>query len=1340
MGESVSEGIVARWTKAVGDAVKEGETVVEVTTDKVDVEVPAPAAGTIAAIAAEEGATVQVGATLATIAVGAGGDGDAGGSDGERAAAAAEPPPAARAPDSGASASEAAPPAAAAAPAAAPGNGPAPPPPDGGVPASPLARRAAALRGSPGAAHGRGPEGMVRRADVSAEVRGPSTAAPEAPENAELLRGPAAALVDYMERSRDIPTATSFRTISVTTLDARRRELNTALSAAGQAGKVSFTHLIGYALARAAVEMPEMTAHFARTPDGRPARVPGGPHLGLAVDSRRKDGSRFLVVPVIRDAGTRSFRDFRDEYERLIERARNNALSADELQGATFTLTNPGGIGTVASVPRLMPGQGTIIAVGALGYPPEWSGVSESKLRALGAGKVMSMTSTYDHRVIQGAQSGEFLGRIEALLAGADGFYEDVFASLGLRAPAGDTEKPSVLEAPEAAGAVAAATPDRVMLAAMQAATSLIKAHRTHGHLGAHLDPLGSPPIGDPAMEPATYGLTPELMAALPAGLLRVYVPGQSLAEVLPALRHTYCGTIAYEIEHIASHEQRLWLREHIELGAYRLPFSPEERVRLLGRLTKVDAMERYLRRTFLGQKTFSIEGLDAMVPMLEELLTQIAADGISETVMGMSHRGRLAVIAHVVNRPYELILNAFELGEVRRAVGLNVDDPTGDVKYHIGATGTYVTHTGKAISVRLLSNPSHLEAVDPVVEGWCRAEQTQRRAAETHLDPMAALPVLIHGDAAFSGQGMVAEVLNLQSLEGYTTGGTVHIIADNQVGFTTNPKEARSTRYASDMAKGFDNPIVHVNADDIEASIAAVRFAYDYRRTYRRDVIVHLIGYRRFGHNETDEPAYTQPLMYEKIREHPTVREIFARRLVDDGVLTQADVDKQAEQAYARVAAAHKRVKDNLAAELDEHTTDRRSAELDDRAIDTRVDAATLTTLNQELLTFPEGFAPNTKLRRQMERRRVSLTEGGIDWGTAESLAFASLLLEGHPVRLTGQDSERGTFSQRHLKFHDERTGDVWVPMQHLGGATAAFEVYNSPLSEVGCLGFEYGYSAADPGTLVLWEAQYGDFVNNAQMVVDQFIAAGRAKWGQRSRLTLLLPHGYEGSGPEHSSGRVERFLALSADANMRVANCSTSAQYFHLLRSQGLTADPRPLVVMTPKSLLRLKEAGCTLDDLSGGGFRTVIDDPAASEWRGAVSTLILCTGRVYYDLELNQRRAAATDLAVARVEQLYPVPVAAIASVIDAYPNLQRIVWVQEEPSNMGAWAHVDGAVHAKLRGARPWEYVGRPPRASPSEGYAGSHRLEQERIVGEALGRSGETRDVTPPSTVESAARS
>jgi 2-oxoglutarate decarboxylase len=1350
MGESVSEGIVSRWLKAVGDSVEEGEPLVEVTTDKVDVEVPAPATGQLTEIIAAEGETVAVGATLAVIAPGAQavrGTAPSAAAPEPETEVASSPPPS---PPPAEAAAEAAPATASSPPAeAVPAEAvPAAPRPAAGsdnseVDAAPLARRAAAKNGVDlHAVHGSGPGGVVTKADVvvakaGAGPRSDTTVRVVDGEDAQPIKGPAAALVDYMERSRDIPTATSFRTIGVSVLDSRRRQLNSALAAGGNGGKVSFTHLIGYAIAQAAGASPAMTAHFARTDEGRPARVAGPAHLGLAVDSVRKDGSRSLVVPVIRNASELPFKEFRDEYERLIERARSNALSADELQGATLTLTNPGGIGTVASVPRLMPGQGTIVAVGAIGLPAEWRTVSETSIRDVGVGKVMTMTSTYDHRVIQGAESGEFLARIESLLDGGEHFYDAVFTSLGLIMPALEVAQVGTSAPSSRAGSRtsdAGGAPDRLLLGAMQAATSLVKAHRTHGHLGAHLDPLGSPPIGDPAMEPSTYGLTQELMEQIPADLLRVYVPGRNLAEVLPNLRRTYCGTIAFEIEHISSHEQRVWLREHIESGRYRPALTVEDRLRLLERLTRVDAMERYQRAAFLGQKTFSLEGLDALVPMLESLLSLVADDGIGEVVMGMPHRGRLAVVAHVANHSYESILNAFELASARRAIGRL--ESTGDVKYHVGATGTYHTESGKVILVRLLPNPSHLEAIDPVVEGWSRAVQTQRRATTLHLDPMAALPVLIHGDAAFAGQGVVQEVLNLQSLPGYTTGGTVHFIADNQVGFTTDPQDGRSTRYASDLAKGFDIPIVHVNADDVEACLAAITFAYAYRRAYRRDVMVHLIGYRRFGHNEADEPAYTQPLMYMKIRNHPTVRELFAAQLVADGLLRPEDVEAQSKAMYARIAEAHKRVKEHLAAELDDLTHEHVIDEPDDPTMRTAVPGRQLAALNEQLLSFPKHFTPNAKLIRQMERRRSAILEGGIDWGAAEALAFASLITQGHPIRLTGQDTVRGTFSHRHLAFHDERTGEVFVPMQHLTDAHATFEVLNSPLSEVGCLGFEYGYSAADPETLVIWEAQYGDFFNNAEMIVDQFVSSARAKWGQHSRLTMLLPHGYEGSGPEHSSARIERFLQLCANDNMRLANCTTPAQYFHLLRSQGLLNDPRPLIVFTPKSLLRLKESTSKLADLSSGRFQAVIDDPNGAARRDEVRSLLLCSGRIYYELSLAPQRQEATDVAIARVEQLYPLPADAILELVASYPKLERLYWVQEEPQNMGAWGSLERALGLSRPAHIQWGYIGRPRRASPSEGYAGSHQLEQERIVTEAFAtsRRGQNRSVAAvPST-------
>jgi 2-oxoglutarate dehydrogenase E1 component len=1014
------------------------------------------------------------------------------------------------------------------------------------------------------------------------------------------------------------------------------------------------------------------------------------------------------MVPVIRDAAQLDFATFRERYEDLVTRARGGKLTPDDLRGASMTLTNPGGIGTVASVPRLMVGQGAIIAVGAIGYPAGFGAVDETRLHELKVDKVMTMTSTYDHRIIQGAESGEFLRRMEALLQGADGFYERVFASLKVAAP-------------PAAPALPAPPPPREvshdLLYAVSAAMSLVKAHRTHGHLAARLDPLGSEPVGDPAMDPATVHLTPELMAAVPADVLRVHVPGRTLAEVLPRLRETYCSTIAYEIEHISSHEQRVWLREHIESGAFRQPLPAERRLRLLQRLTKADAMERYLRRSFIGSKTFSLEGLDVMVPMLEEMVSLLGDEhGTREVVLGMAHRGRLSVIAHVADQPYASILEDFEQADRRKAD--DGGDVTGDVKYHQGVTGAYKTPGGRRVSVKLLPNPSHLEAVDGVVEGWTRADQTQRKGHELHLEVNRSVPVLIHGDAAFPGQGVVAEVLNLQSLAGYSTGGTAHIIANNQIGFTTGPTDARSTRYASDLAKGFDLPIVHVNADDVEACISAVDLAIAYRQRFHEDVVIDLIGYRRFGHNETDEPAYTQPQMYAAIKAHPPVREIYAAKLVKEGVLSAEDAREQAKAAYNYVAEAHARVKASIAA-APSADPPRPLSGGRPAAVATTVPADMLAALNEQLLTVPEGFTVHPKLIGQLQRRRAALESGGIDWGQAEALALASILAGGVPIRLTGQDTERGTFSQRHLVFHDPVKPGTWAPIQHLSAARATFELHNSPLSEFAALAFEYGYSAATPQALVIWEAQFGDFVNGAQIVLDQFIAGGEAKWGQRSRLTLLLPHGYEGAGPEHSSARLERFLYLTAQGNMRVANCTTAAQYFHLLRTQALAPRPSPLVIFTPKSLLRIKQAGATRDDLVSGRFQPVLDDPVMATQREQVRRLVVCSGKIYYDLTMHPERAKQNDLAVARIELLEPFPADEIAALIASYPRLEHLIWAQEEPRNMGAAGRVIRRLEGRLPGKLLFEYVGRAERASPSEGSPGSHRMEQARIVNKVL---------------------
>ncbi len=1389
-GESVTEGTILEWRVKVGDAIKLDDTIVEISTDKVDVELPSPASGTVSELLVQEGDTVTVGQVIARIAVAANGSSSTAAAphtgDGASAGATADATPSG---NDGPSAT-----------------------PDG-VRVSPVAARAAAAEGVDLARlSGSGPSGRILKADVlgAATGNGAAAGAPTAgasaatrtaaaadgptaalPAGAEQMRGGAAALARYMEQSLAIPTATSFRTLTVTALDARRRELK----AAGQ--KVSFTHIIAYAIALAAHEMPVMAEHFAAI-DGRPHRIRDGHvNLGLAVDVEKKDGSRTLMVPVIRDAAGLAFERFLAAYNELVEKARTNTLTADDLTGANITLTNPGGLGTIASVPRLMSGQGTILATGSIAYPVGLGAIGA----AIGAEKVMTMTSTYDHRVIQGAESGRFLALVEERLQGDHRFYEDLFASLGVElapAPAAGWAPTEGLAASARAAAEQAASRqaatageptdgrasiseeerrggerrpvDEELLQAVQSATALLKAFRTHGHLAARLDPLGTEPEGDPALDPEPLGLTPELMAQIPARILRMWVPGATLADALPHLRETYCGTIAYEIEHISSHRQRVWLREKIESGAFRQPLAATEQQTLLKRLIEVDALERFMHKAYLGQHQFSIEGVDMTVPMLDELIQLAAAYGGREVVIGMAHRGRLNVLAHNLGRPYDTIFGEFEGASTLEAVTTIPQGGTGDVKYHHGTHGSYKLPDGGTIQVNLESNPSHLEYVSAVVEGATRAAQTTRQGPHAHQDTDAAVPIAIHGDASFPAQGVVAETLNLQALDGYQVGGTVHIITNNQIGFTTDPDDARSTRWASDLAKGFDVPIIHVNADDVPACMSAVRLAFAFRKEFGHDVLIDLIGYRRFGHNESDEPAYTQPEMYAKIKVHKRVSELWAERLIADGVSTKEQVDQLAQSVWDNLTILHQRLKAKIAQAAEQGSTSSGTGEYQlDRSpspeVQTAVPAERLRELGRQLLRTPDGFTVHPKLVKQLDRRRAALEEDAgssegaaraaeaaesssqaqdgkgpqgaegaqsgksaegvttidhprLDWAHAEALAFASLLTEGTPIRLTGQDTERGTFSQRHLVLHDAKTGQTFCPIQSLPEALAPLELHNSPLSELACMGFEYGYSQEAPETLVLWEAQFGDFVNSAQVIVDQFIVSGLAKWGQTSRLTLLLPHGYEGSGPEHSSARLERFLALAAEGNIRVANPTTPAQYFHLLRRQARIAKQRPLIVMTPKSLLRLPQAGSELAELAEESrFQPVLAEPGIHNEQ--VTRLVLCTGKIYYDLVGHPARRDNENVAVGRVELLYPFPEQSIRELMARYPHLHEVVWVQEEPRNMGARAHMFPRLMQIMPDEIHFGYIGRPERASPGEGYPAAHIAEQSRIVRTAL---------------------
>ncbi|GIW04859.1 MAG: 2-oxoglutarate dehydrogenase E1 component [Thermomicrobiales bacterium] len=879
--------------------------------------------------------------------------------------------------------------------------------------------------------------------------------------------------------------------------------------------------------------------------------------------------------------------------------------------------------------------------------------------------------------------------------------------------------------APLAPAVTVAGPPSLEQIRKIVGAASLSVAIREYGHLAARVDPLGSEPPGAPELDPGFHGLAEQDLAEMPALVVGgpVAESASNAAEAIAKLREIYSGTIGYDFDHVQIAAERAWLTEAVESRRYAVPLERSAKRALLRRLTDVEAFEKFLHQTYLGQKRFSIEGNDMLVPMLDEIVHEAAGAGTREIVIGMAHRGRLNVMTHVLGKPYAAIIAAFEGNKWRAASQAPTDvsdDWTGDVKYHLGARLLRGQH-GLMVEVPIVlaPNPSHLEAINPVVEGMVRAAQDVcDRAGAPGRDVQASMPILIHGDAAFPGQGVVAETLNMSALPGYSTGGTIHIIVNNQIGFTTDPKDARSTLYASDLAKGFEIPIVHVNADDPEACLLATRLAMAYRQTFGKDFLIDLIGYRRWGHNEGDEPSFTQPRLYEVISKHPTVRQIWAQRLIAEGVVTPEEPEQMLKAALDHLASVRRSVTDGSLPEEEEVPPPGPR-----REVETAVPENQLRQFHHAIHAIPPDFTLNPKLARQWERRARILDQpdGRIDWAHAESLAFAAILSDGIPIRLTGQDAERGTFSQRHLVLHDPKTGATYTPLQHLPTAKASFAVYNSPLSEEAPVAFEYGYSVHAPGRLVLWEAQFGDFANGAQVPIDQFIVAARAKWRVYPALVLLLPHGYEGQGPEHSSARLERYLQLSAQDNIRVANCTTAAQYFHLLRRQAalLTIDPRPLILMTPKSLLRHPLASSTIEELTGGTFRPVLDDPTAVGREAEVTRLILCSGKVAVDLEASPLRAEATRVAIARVEQLAPFQNTALRQVISRYPNLVEIVWLQEEPRNMGAWSYMEPRLRELTGGALPIRYIGRAERASPAEGSADLHAIEQARIVAQAF---------------------
>jgi multifunctional 2-oxoglutarate metabolism enzyme len=1159
--------------------------------------------------------------------------------------------------------------------------------------------------------HGNGAIAPPPRKMAAAAPARPS--GPAAGEELQPLRGAAGRIAENMAASVAIPLATSQRTIAVKVMDENRRIINQHRTLLGR-GKVSYTHLIGWAIVKAVEDIPALNQAFAEQ-DGQPFRaVRAHINLGIAVDVAGKEGARNLMAPNIRNAGALSFQEYIDRFDDLVARARSNKLTPADFQGTTISLTNPGTVGTMASNPRLMPGQGAIIASGAIDYPAEYQGAAPETRAILGISKVMTITCTYDHRVIQGAESGMFLGKIQALLDGADGFYDEIFAQLRMPHQPVRWEKD---RQPLLPGMTSARTAEIAKEAGIM---QMINAYRVRGHLIADLDPLGAEPSHHPEMDPETYGLTIwDLDREFLTGSLGQAIgeggpkPVATLREILETLRQTYCGKVGCEYMNIQVPEQKRWLQRRMEPEANNWPLERETRVRIMRNLVAAEEFEHFLHSRFVGQKRFALEGAETALAILDEILERASRNDVREIVIGMAHRGRLNILANVVGKDVKQIFSEFE-GEIDPASTLG----SGDVKYHLGATGLRKFESGREIVVSVAPNPSHLEAVDPVVEGIVRPKQD--RLGDTRRERV--IPVLVHGDAAFAGQGVVAETLNLSQLDGYSTGGTIHLVINNQIGFTTLPEESRSSPYSTDVARGVQAPIFHVNGDDPEAAIRVVEIAFDYRQQFKKDVVIDMICYRRHGHNEGDDPSYTQPVMYRKIKEHPSVSVLYAERLARESVMTAEEIAGLRKAAAGRLSdaydAAQKRAEHYEPQELSAVATE----DIAGFCPRTAVNRPVLDRVIRAVTQFPEGFHLHPKLRGFIERRRAALDKDvPIDWAFGEALAFGTLALEGTAVRLSGQDSGRGTFSQRHLAFYDSEYGRRYIPLQHIAPDQARFDVYDSSLSEYAVLGFEFGYSVADPLTLVIWEAQFGDFANGAQILVDQFISTAESKWGQPSGLVMLLPHGHEGQGPEHSSARIERYLTLCAESNMLVVNCTTPAQYFHVLRRQMYGGHDRrgtrkPLVIFTPKSLLRHPRAISRIHEFAGGGFVEILPDLEHE----TAPRLVFCSGKLYYDLLAAREERKADHVALVRVEQLYPFAAEQAAEILKRHPAAAEVVWAQEEPRNMGAWRFLREQFQPLLEEtSREIRYVGRPESASPATGSGKRHQQEQAEIVNDAL---------------------